>query len=249
MGEDQVNAAIGFGAGGIFLIVPVLIVYPIWRCLRRAGYKPAWSLLVLIPFLGLFAAMGILGVLAFAKWPVVYGRPEPTSWNAFSRTSWVAVSGDEAAGNRYFGFEGMLLASYGLIVVSAVPTLLNMSVGFYRDSMRITYGLSETGAMLLGLVVVVWMVLLLVLMPLRRAFVPMLIVCLSWLYVAGFVAVIYAFADPDAPLAAETQAIGGHDFYRRFGVVSGVVSVALATWYWLKSKRVNVTYRHRVPAA
>lgn len=48
-------------------IVGVLLLVPTWRVFRRAGFSPAWSLLVLLGFpLGVLL---VLAVLAFRPWP------------------------------------------------------------------------------------------------------------------------------------------------------------------------------------
>ena len=44
----------------------LLLIYPFWRIYRRAGLNPWYSLLVLLPYLGLPAAAAIL---AFQTWP------------------------------------------------------------------------------------------------------------------------------------------------------------------------------------
>ncbi|MBK1667444.1 hypothetical protein CKO28_05290 [Rhodovibrio sodomensis] len=44
----------------------LLLIYPFWRIYRRAGLNPWFSLLVLLPYVGLPAAAGIL---AFQSWP------------------------------------------------------------------------------------------------------------------------------------------------------------------------------------
>lgn len=44
----------------------IFFVVPFWRILRRTGFKPAFSLFVLIPG----GVLVLLWVVAFAKWPV-----------------------------------------------------------------------------------------------------------------------------------------------------------------------------------
>jgi hypothetical protein len=60
--EDQAGAV-----GGYFLAALLLIV-PMWRIFRRAGFHPALSLLIFLPGFGfLIAAL----LLAFRRWPAV----------------------------------------------------------------------------------------------------------------------------------------------------------------------------------
>lgn len=48
------------------LIATLLIVIPLWRICRRAGFHPALSLLAILP---LFGVLIIGGILAFSEWP------------------------------------------------------------------------------------------------------------------------------------------------------------------------------------
>jgi predicted PurR-regulated permease PerM len=53
----------------VAIILAVLLV-PVARILRRAGFSPWWCILAVIPFLGLIG----LWVFAFVPWPSI---PEP----------------------------------------------------------------------------------------------------------------------------------------------------------------------------
>ena len=249
MEEDVYNMAVGFAVLAFTLIVPAILVYPTWRCLRRAGYKPAWSLLILIPGRGPVLAVGIFGVLAFAQWPVLDAPPPPSSWRAFSRTEWVAVSEEQAKMERYYGMDGMLLAMYGLLIVSVGPNLLNLFNDFNLASMQTGYGVTREGAYILSLSSTVWMLALLVLIPMKRSIVPLLIVAIGWFYVAEFILVIQLSSDPGAVPVSPDMPFAGSDALKQIGIFSALLSALFTTWYWLKSKRVNVTYHKRVPAA
>lgn len=50
---------------GHFVVALVLII-PTWRICTRAGFSGAWSLLHLVPVIGIFI---IMAVLAFSPWP------------------------------------------------------------------------------------------------------------------------------------------------------------------------------------
>lgn len=60
-------AMTGFGVVHwiFFVIMVILIVYPIGRILGRVGLSPFWSVLALIPLVNLIG----LWVLAFVDWP------------------------------------------------------------------------------------------------------------------------------------------------------------------------------------
>lgn len=51
-----------------YFVYIVLLFYPTWRIMKRAGFNPALAFLVLIPALGPFVAIIIL---AFSGWPVL----------------------------------------------------------------------------------------------------------------------------------------------------------------------------------
>lgn len=49
------------------IFIAVVVVVPVWRICKRAGYPGALGLLILVPLLNL----GLLYFLAFARWPSV----------------------------------------------------------------------------------------------------------------------------------------------------------------------------------
>jgi hypothetical protein len=57
-----------WGLAVTFLLLSeyLLLVPPAWRILKRAGFRPAWSLVAVIPPVGLWL---LLGLLAFVEWP------------------------------------------------------------------------------------------------------------------------------------------------------------------------------------
>ena len=50
----------------VAFLFQVLALWPFWRAFSRAGLRPYLALVVLIPLVGLVAA---LGVLAMSHWP------------------------------------------------------------------------------------------------------------------------------------------------------------------------------------
>jgi hypothetical protein len=52
------------------LPVAVLVIIPLWRIYERAGLAAPLSLIVFVPYVGLFLAAAIL---AFADWPAASG--------------------------------------------------------------------------------------------------------------------------------------------------------------------------------
>lgn len=231
--QESLHGLLVSGAIGS-IVVAILFLVPLWRSLSRSGFSPIWSLLILIPYLWPLTIFGLVGVLAFGQWPAVVGPAERTSWSAFSSTSWVQVSPEEAAKNRHYGFDGWILAFYGLTVAGTVMNVIFALDPIYRLSLEANYGLSPEGATVLMAVMLVWVIALLCLMPVRRPSVPKLLIAGSWLYIILFWMIVLVFG-AITPMSIVS-----------FG--TGIVYPVLFTWYWLKSKRVNVTYSNRVPA-
>lgn len=68
-------AAGDFGIGLVFififaLVITALVITCFWQILKKAGYPGPLSLLILVPGLGQLAALIIIIMLAFGKWPI-----------------------------------------------------------------------------------------------------------------------------------------------------------------------------------
>lgn len=50
----------------VFLIMVAIMAIPLWRICARAGLNPAFSLFVLVPFIGFTI---VAAILAFSEWP------------------------------------------------------------------------------------------------------------------------------------------------------------------------------------
>lgn len=57
------------------LVVLFILLFPIWKILRKAGYSGWWVLLWFVPVGNLVA----LWIFAFADWPALRGRALPPS--------------------------------------------------------------------------------------------------------------------------------------------------------------------------
>jgi|GEM_PF-2994937 len=231
------TVAIGLGGS---VVVAVLFLYPFWRCLSRAGFSPAWSLVILIPYCWPFTIAGVAATLAFVPWPALAGPAEATSWRALSRNRWISLPREEAARHHLYGLQGWLLTFYVLyalgfvvqLIMKIVPSLYGTDVD---DEYLNLYGIGPAQGMFINVVNLVYGLLMLIFMPLKRSWVPAsIITCalLSWLI---FVAVITIYGTVN--LQVNLYFLFGGSF------------AGLYAWYWLQSKRVNVTYRNRVPAA
>ena len=56
------------------ILFNALVVWPLWRILRRAGLAPWWALLVFVPMIGLLLVFMVLG---HSKWPNLPARAAP----------------------------------------------------------------------------------------------------------------------------------------------------------------------------
>jgi hypothetical protein len=54
--------------GGI--LVALLLFVPLWKIFGKAGFAPAWALLIFVPGIG---GLAILSFLAFRRWPATEG--------------------------------------------------------------------------------------------------------------------------------------------------------------------------------
>jgi len=216
----------------IALAVP--IIYPVYRCFVRAGYSGTWVLLLFIPFVGPAMIFGLIGILACGQWPSVVGKSEITSWKALSANSWRVVSPEEAAENRYYGLEGWLLALFAASLASIPMGLPGMFSPAGQDIARQIHGLDPVGATMTSTVSVVWGAVFAILIPLKRPSVPLLLLAMGWVALALNTTIVLSLGT-------------GTNTNLLMVVVPGTVSAIFMSWYWLQSKRVNVTYRLRVP--
>lgn len=66
------DAELREGFIGWIVVVSIVLLMPLWRIHKRAGLHPALSLLVLIPYAGMFICSL---VLAISRWPAVERQP------------------------------------------------------------------------------------------------------------------------------------------------------------------------------
>jgi len=141
---------------------------------------------------------------------------------------WKDVTPEEAAENRYYGLGGWLLVFYVLGVLGFLASFagllsLEMLKRTFDDNYMILAGL--------GVVQGILYLPFLILAPQKHPLMPRAAISALWLGVV-VTAIAGMVADP-------SQMMGQLIFI--------VVMVALFAWYLRKSKRVNVTYLHRVP--
>lgn len=140
--------------------------------------------------------------------------------------TWKEVSPEEAARHRLYGFSGWLIAYYALGVATFLVwvgfSVYAYGMGTESDPLP---GLVRATLALLPLLQAMFIVPFLVLAPLRHHGMPSVVTVCLWFGVA--VTLVHA---------------------PTFDAATHVIWAAIFTLYLLRSKRVNVTYLHRVPA-
>ena len=60
----------------LFIPISLIMVLPYWQIFKKAGFAPALSLLMLVPFVGLI----VLFVIAFSEWPALQKPVQQRGW-------------------------------------------------------------------------------------------------------------------------------------------------------------------------
>jgi hypothetical protein len=140
--------------------------------------------------------------------------------------TWKDVSPEEAARHTLYGFSGWLVLYYALGVATFLVWFAFSVYSFAKGiEAHSVHGLVLTTLASISLLQALFLVPFLIMAPLRHHAMPSVVTVCLWFGVA--VNLLYA---PFIPAA------------------SHIVWAAIFTVYLLRSKRVNVTYLHRVPA-
>lgn len=154
------------------------------------------------------------------------------SSNFFS-ANWVGVTEEAAQEYRYYGFKGWLLFFYILTVLSLIYYI--SVAAFPNDPHEFKYfGNNEARVRFVNIICAVVSLPYIILAPLKHSWTPA--VWLAEFWIVFFVSAL-AIEAPD-------EAVRGWVF-----IALSLTTSLLMTWYIFSSKRVNVTYRHRVLAS
>lgn len=185
---------------------------------------------------------------------------------------YVAVSETQARTSPYYGFDGWLIVFYVYAVWSAVSSLAAVFAFTQFGQVASEIGTFDLGGLqVLMAVRVVTLLPFLVLTPLKHRLMPIAAIVCEWIN-----AVVAAILTPSAwtslfegmlgiMTAVAERGPAGQAFppfpgefagmmklFVQAGIwqaiILGIAMTALFTWYLLASKRVNATYRHRLPA-
>jgi hypothetical protein len=60
----------------LFPSISLIVVLPFWQIFKKAGFPPALSVLMLVPFVSLV----VLFVVAFSEWPALRRSQQGPNW-------------------------------------------------------------------------------------------------------------------------------------------------------------------------
>ena len=141
---------------------------------------------------------------------------------------WKEISPEEAAETKYYGLGGWLLVFYVIAVIAFLGTILNLAnVDAFKQLYGDAYGIMLVVSIIQGLLILPFIILA----PKKSPLMPKATISAYWFSIA-LTAIAGIITNPSAMLPQ---------------LIVGVIFVALFSWYLRNSKRVNVTYLHRVP--
>ena len=153
-----------------------------------------------------------------------------------SNTEWRTLSAEEARGRDLFGFGGSLLVVYGLAAFMLAWQLYGATNS--TGGLDIMYDGPENAFVMqhvLTLKALSWIPFL-ILAPMQHRLMPRIVlICIAATFLLDFVAINFVIGLP------LPKSIGVNTF--------NLVVAAGFAWYFLRSRRVNLTYRLRERAA
>jgi hypothetical protein len=60
----------------VFIPIALIMILPFWQIFKKAGFSPALSLLMLVPFVSLI----VLFVVAYSDWPALRRSGQGPGW-------------------------------------------------------------------------------------------------------------------------------------------------------------------------
>jgi hypothetical protein len=150
----------------------------------------------------------------------------------FDRLSrdWKVLSREQAQQSPYFGFRGWLLLLYLLTLVAIIQSLVWVFSPPTQGDLDVFSGNPDIRRGFDIVTVVVWAPFL-ILAPLKHPLTPKVWIGANWITVIISAAISDWSSQINVTIAM---------------TAIGIVIAVLLTWYVLHSKRVNVTYLHRV---
>ena len=142
---------------------------------------------------------------------------------------WKQLTPEEAAQQKYYGMGGWLLFFYVLAVIAFVGSFANL---MNHEAMKLVYGDSYVVMLAFGVLGALLILPFIIMAPQKNPLMPRGTI---WAYSLQLVLLaISAFVAGPAIVLPQ--------------LIAGVIYVLLFCWFLKRSKRVNVTYLHRVRA-
>lgn len=171
---------------------------------------------------------------------------------------WRHVSPEEARQHPLYGVKGWLLFFMILIIIGLVFQVYSLLFPGPGDTVvgDIEISVNAGYASIMNIItIVLYAVVLFMAFSYNPSF-PMAAIAVLWIGVVLNVIGMMVFpttvtvSGGDPQMRAEVQEQINQTMNQSvyIGVIVSIVIAALLTWYFLSSKRVNVTYRHRVKA-
>ncbi len=149
---------------------------------------------------------------------------------------WNSAPREEGARRRYYGVGGWLLFIYILAVLAFLSSIRDL---VNPDERTLKLFLGSTGiARVVSLASIGLRIPFLILVPLKHRLMPSIDITCTWISVCVMMPFIIS-----VDVTMGVPAMVGI-----FAAALVVVVAALWTWYLLASKRVNLTFRHKIPA-
>lgn len=142
---------------------------------------------------------------------------------------WKQLTPEEAAQQKYYGLGGWLLFFYVLAVIAFVGSFANL---MNIEIMKTIYGDSYVVMLAFGVLGALLILPFIIMAPQKNPLMPRV--------------TVYAYGAQLVLLAISALIAGPAIVLPQ--LIAGVVYILLFCWYLRRSKRVNVTYLHRVPA-
>ena len=148
---------------------------------------------------------------------------------------WRNVSREEAANSPYFGLSGWLLLIYVFLVIGFVYSL---------NGLRFLHGIYFVSALVGNLLTLSYLVLL----PMKHHLVPKIFIVFAWLNaILGSITIIFQGFPKLEGTPIEVHNMISSPGFGALIVTFIIIYTALLTLYFISSKRVNATYRLRLP--
>lgn len=157
---------------------------------------------------------------------------------------WEHVSDDEAIEVKYYGVRGWLKFFYVLAILGLLRSVFDL---IYPDPIMLEVLGGSAGMMqAVTLFSIALQIPFLVLTPIAHPLMPSVTIVCTWIQT---IFILTLMSNLDETLATASSDEVPPEIFAIMTAIAMIVSIGVAalwTWYLLRSKRVNVTYRSRV---